>query len=100
MATTAQESNLSLLKMFNKIGFNLVELEDWNCCGSTSAHNIDSQVALAVRTKGRSSSQKLNRVLRRHAALPIASGNVPYYGRVRTETDPADFPSRRLLRCR
>ena len=46
MATTAQESNLSLLEMFNKIGFNLIELEDWNCCGSTSAHNIDSELAL------------------------------------------------------
>ncbi len=46
MATTAQESNLSLLGMFNKIGFNLIELEDWNCCGSTSAHNIDSELAL------------------------------------------------------
>lgn len=46
MATTAQESNLSLLGMFNKIGFNLVELEDWNCCGSTSAHNLDSELAL------------------------------------------------------
>ena len=46
MATTAQESNLSLLEMFKIIGFNLIELEDWNCCGSTSAHNIDSQVAL------------------------------------------------------
>ena len=46
MATTAQESNLSLLAMFNKIGYNLIELEDWNCCGSTSAHNIDSELAL------------------------------------------------------
>jgi len=46
MATTAHESNLSLLELFNKIGYNLIELEDWNCCGSTSAHNIDSQVAL------------------------------------------------------
>lgn len=46
MATTARESNLSLLEMFNKIGFNLVELEDWNCCGSTSAHNIDPELAL------------------------------------------------------
>jgi len=46
MATTAQESNLSLLEMFNKIGFNLIELEDWNCCGSTSAHNINSELAL------------------------------------------------------
>jgi heterodisulfide reductase subunit B len=46
MATTAKESNLSLLEMFNKIGFNLIELEDWNCCGSTSAHNIDSELAL------------------------------------------------------
>jgi len=46
MATTARESNLSLLEMFNKMGFNLIELEDWNCCGSSSAHIIDSKLAL------------------------------------------------------
>ncbi len=46
METTAQESNRSLHELINTIGFNLVELEDWNCCGSTSAHNIDSQAAL------------------------------------------------------
>ena len=46
MATTSQESHFSLIEMFNKIGFSLIELEDWNCCGSTSAHNIDSELAL------------------------------------------------------
>jgi len=45
LASTAQESNQSLIELFTELGFNLVELEDWNCCGSTSAHNIESNIA-------------------------------------------------------
>ncbi len=29
-----------------KLGIDLIELEDWNCCGSSSAHSINSHVAL------------------------------------------------------
>lgn len=46
LATSARESNLSLLNLCRRIGFNLVELEDWNCCGSSSAHSIRSDLAL------------------------------------------------------
>ena len=48
MATTAQESNLSLLEMFNKIGFNLIELEDWNCCGATAYFHVDELLAYTL----------------------------------------------------
>ncbi len=45
LATTAKENNLSLIYLFKHLGFNLVELEDWNCCGSSSAHSIDADLA-------------------------------------------------------
>ena len=45
MATTAMESNLSLMKACHILGLNLVELEDWNCCGSSSAHCLDQELA-------------------------------------------------------
>ncbi|MDJ0819403.1 MAG: heterodisulfide reductase-related iron-sulfur binding cluster [Desulfobacterales bacterium] len=45
LATTAKENNRSLIFLFQHLGFNLVELEDWNCCGSSSAHSVDNDLA-------------------------------------------------------
>jgi heterodisulfide reductase subunit B len=45
LATTARENNLSLIALCRTIGVNLIELEDWNCCGTSSAHSIDSEIA-------------------------------------------------------
>jgi len=45
LATTAKESNQSLIECCRKMGINLVELADWNCCGSSSAHSINHRVA-------------------------------------------------------
>ena len=51
LATTAKENNASLHHFTRQMGIELVELEDWNCCGSSSAHSIDSALAdqLAMR---------------------------------------------------
>ena len=51
LATSAKENNESLIDFFRQAGIDLVEIEDWNCCGSSSAHSIDSDLAdlLAVR---------------------------------------------------
>lgn len=46
LVSTARENNLSLIEFCRKIGVNLIELEDWNCCGTSSAHKISSQLAL------------------------------------------------------
>ena len=45
LATTAKENNASLKSLFRNLGYNLVELQDWNCCGSSSAHSIDTDLA-------------------------------------------------------
>eukprot|EP00438_Fugacium_kawagutii_P019752 Skav205107 [mRNA] locus=scaffold2918:218717:220009:- [translate_table: standard] len=60
-----------------------------------SLHLSDSQVALAVAVKGRSSSRVINRLLRRFAALQIAGGIHPLLAWVESELNPADEPSRR-----
>lgn len=57
----------------------------WRCrsparIGSRFFHLLDSQVALAVLCKGRSSSYKMNRVLRRVGALTVAAGMLPADG--------------------
>jgi len=51
LASTAKENNASLIYLTEKLGITLTELEDWNCCGSSSAHSIDGQMAdrLAMR---------------------------------------------------
>lgn len=51
LATTAKENNASLINLTKELGVTLVELEDWNCCGSSSAHSIDNHLAdqLAMR---------------------------------------------------
>ena len=44
LATTARESNFSLHTFCEMHGVKLVELKDWNCCGSSSAHSIDAEL--------------------------------------------------------
>ncbi len=51
LATTAKENNISLIYLFKHLGFNLVELEDWNCCGSSSAHSIDAALAFDLASR-------------------------------------------------
>jgi len=45
LATSARENNRSLLNVCKKLGYRIVELEDWNCCGSSSTHSIQSDLA-------------------------------------------------------
>ena len=48
LATTARESNQSLVAACALMGLRLTELEDWNCCGSSSAHSVDPELALGL----------------------------------------------------
>lgn len=51
LATTSKENNSSLIYLFKHLGYNLVELEDWNCCGSSSAHSINSELAFDLASR-------------------------------------------------
>ena len=51
MKTSAKENNESLKEFFKKINITLVELPDWNCCGSSSAHCVDSDLAHDLATR-------------------------------------------------
>jgi heterodisulfide reductase subunit B len=48
MATTASEANESIKKAAKVLGFNLIELEDWNCCGSSSAQTMCKNLSLGM----------------------------------------------------
>jgi heterodisulfide reductase subunit B len=51
LESSSRESNISLMEASKLLGLNLIELEDWNCCGSSSANILDENIAfsLAVR---------------------------------------------------
>ena len=48
LATTARESCASLLAACQGLGLKLQEVEDWNCCGTSSAHALDRDLALEL----------------------------------------------------
>jgi heterodisulfide reductase subunit B len=48
LATTASESNVSLVQSARILGFNLIELEDWNCCGSSSAQTFSQDLSIGL----------------------------------------------------
>lgn len=45
LATSAKENNQSLKEVCAHLGFRLIELDDWNCCGSSSAHSMNGELA-------------------------------------------------------
>ena len=57
-------------------------------------HLLDSQVCLAVLTKGRSSSRQINRILQRFSSLILACEIFPLFAYIKSEFNPADIPSR------
>ncbi|CAE8660827.1 unnamed protein product, partial [Polarella glacialis] len=61
-------------------------------------HLLDSQVNLGILAKGRTSSRKLSPVLRQISALLLAANMLPICAYVNTHDNPADKPSRRLVK--
>ena len=45
LKASGHENTMSLLKFCDRMNIELKELEDWNCCGSSSAHSIDHNIA-------------------------------------------------------
>ncbi len=45
LKASGHENTMSLLKFCDSVNIDLIELEDWNCCGSSSAHSIDHDAA-------------------------------------------------------
>ena len=46
--SSAWEYRDSMEEAFRHLDYDLVELEDWNCCGATSAHSLDEDLALSL----------------------------------------------------
>jgi heterodisulfide reductase subunit B len=46
--TTAVEFGLSTEAVCEALSVELIELDDWNCCGASSAHSLDHELGLAL----------------------------------------------------
>ena len=46
--TTSIEFGLSTETVCEALGIELLELEDWNCCGASSAHSLNHELSLAL----------------------------------------------------
>ena len=45
---SSREYTESVLAVSKACGIDLVEIEDWNCCGATAAHNLNKELSLAL----------------------------------------------------
>jgi heterodisulfide reductase subunit B len=48
LEATAKDYDVSLRAILPRLGVELVDIKDWNCCGATSAHSLNSKLALAL----------------------------------------------------
>ena len=48
LESTAKEFNESTYLVAEALGITLEEIPDWNCCGATSAHNLDHTLSVAL----------------------------------------------------
>ena len=56
--TTAVEFGHSTEAVCEALGIELVELEDWNCCGASSAHSLSHELGLALPGRNVALAQK------------------------------------------
>jgi len=56
--TTAIEFGLSTDAVCEALDIELVELEDWNCCGASSAHSLDHELAYSLPARNVALAQK------------------------------------------
>ncbi|MBP7528623.1 MAG: CoB--CoM heterodisulfide reductase iron-sulfur subunit B family protein [Syntrophorhabdaceae bacterium] len=58
---TAKEYDESLRVVMKALGVNLVEPDDWSCCGSTPAHTVDHVFAAALAARNLCLVEKMNK---------------------------------------
>jgi heterodisulfide reductase subunit B len=59
--STAVEYDDSVQSVFAALGVQLHELEDWNCCGASSAHSLNRSLSLALPARNLALAQEAGR---------------------------------------
>ena len=49
----------SITAVFKHLGIELVEIEDWSCCGATAAHSLDEMMTVALPARNIAAAEKL-----------------------------------------
>jgi len=49
----------SITAVFEKLDVQLVEIEDWSCCGATAAHSLDEMMAVALPARNIAAAEKM-----------------------------------------
>jgi heterodisulfide reductase subunit B len=60
---TAREYDESVRSVCEVLGVNLHELEDWTCCGASSAHSTDEQLAIELAARNLAIAERKDREL-------------------------------------
>ena len=55
---SARDYNESVFALAEAFGLEFVQIPDWNCCGSTAAHNLNKELSLALPTRILALSEK------------------------------------------
>jgi heterodisulfide reductase subunit B len=58
MKTGVEESNRPMKLILEKLKIKLYELEDWNCCGSSSGHAVNHEIPVAMGARNLSKAPK------------------------------------------
>ena len=59
LASTGVEFDQSVRAVFERLSVTLQELEDWSCCGASSAHSINRELSLALPARNLALAQPL-----------------------------------------
>ncbi len=58
--TAAKEYDISTREVFNALDVELVELEDWSCCGASAIYNVDHLLSYALPARDLALAEKEN----------------------------------------
>jgi heterodisulfide reductase subunit B len=55
----ANDYSRSIIAVFKDLDIDLVEIEDWNCCGATAAHSLSQMMSVALPARNLAAAEKL-----------------------------------------
>ncbi|MDR3295336.1 MAG: CoB--CoM heterodisulfide reductase iron-sulfur subunit B family protein [Clostridiales Family XIII bacterium] len=77
MESTAKSYRLATEYVMGRIGIELIEIKDWNCCGATSGHALNELLGLALPARSLAIAE------REEPELDIVTGCASCYARLR-----------------
>lgn len=96
--STARSSQIATEYVMSKLGIDLIEIKDWNCCGATAGHTLSEPLGLALPARSLAQAEK------DYPDYDIVTGCASCYARlkltahrVRTEKD-AGYMVEQILR--